>query len=197
MIKKFKKMKGKKAKAMVATWSDEESDSSTESEEEGPTNLCLMAHANEVEEVSSEENSFSLDELEIAYSHLLEKYSKLKHDNRDLKRKIETYVYNSTSCSKCNVLENEIENLNDKHASLNSEHDKIKSHASQFLEENQKLKCDMSVILKENSDMKETISRLIKGKQSLDQVLSIPINFQKEGLGYTLNQKCPQNQEPY
>ena len=37
--------------------------------------------------------------------------------------------------------------------------------------------------------MKETIFRLIKGKQGLDQVLSIPINFQKEGLGYTLNQK--------
>ena len=37
--------------------------------------------------------------------------------------------------------------------------------------------------------MKETISRLIKGKQGLDQVLSILVNFQKEGLGYTLNQK--------
>ena len=87
MIKKFKKMKGRKARAMVATLSDEESDSSTESEEEGRNNLCLMAHANEVEEVSHEENSFSLDELELAYSHLLEKYSRLKHDNKDLKRK--------------------------------------------------------------------------------------------------------------
>ena len=47
----------------------------------------------------------------------------------------------------------------------------------------------MSVVVKENSDMKETISWLIKGKLGLDQVLSIPVNFQKEGLGYTLNQK--------
>ena len=47
----------------------------------------------------------------------------------------------------------------------------------------------MSAVLKENFDMKEIIFRLIKGKQGLDQVLSILVNFQKEGLGYTLNQK--------
>ena len=77
-----------------------------------------MAHANEVEEVSHEENSFSIDELELAYSHLLEKYSRLKHDNKDLRKKIETYVHDSTSYSKCSLLENEIEKLNDKHASF-------------------------------------------------------------------------------
>ena len=148
-----------------------------------------MAHANEVEEVSHEENSFSLGELELAYSHLLEKYSGLKYDNKDLKKKIETYVHDSTPCSKCNLLKKEIEKLNDKHTSLNSESEKLKSHASLVLEKNQKLNCDMSAILKENCDMKETIFRLIKGKQNLDQILSIPINFQKEGLGYTLNQR--------
>ena len=80
-----------------------------------------MTHANEVEEVSHEENSFSIDELELAYSHLLEKYSRLKYDNKDLKKKIEIYVHDSTPCSKCGLLENEIEKLNDKHESLNSE----------------------------------------------------------------------------
>ena len=121
MIKTFKKMRDKKARAMVATWSDEESDSSTESEEEGRNNLCLMAHGNEVEEVSLEENSFSINELELAYSHLLEKYSRLKHDNKDLKKKIETYVHDSTPCTECSLLEKERENLNDKHTSLNIE----------------------------------------------------------------------------
>ena len=58
MMKKFKKMRSKKARAMVATWSDEESDSSTESEEEERDNLCLMAHGKEVEEVSFEEEDF-------------------------------------------------------------------------------------------------------------------------------------------
>ena len=89
-----------------------------------------MTHANEIEEVSHEENSFSIDELELAYSHLLEKYSRLKYDNKDLKKKIETYVHDSTSCSKRSLLKNEIEKLNDKHASLNFESENFKSHAS-------------------------------------------------------------------
>ena len=110
MIKKFKKMKGRKERAMVATWSDEKSDSSTESEEEGSNNLCLMAHGNEVEEVSIEEENSSIDELELSYSHLLEKYRRMKHDNKDLKKKIETYVHDSTPCSKCSLLEKEREN---------------------------------------------------------------------------------------
>ena len=75
LMKKFKKMKNKKTRAMIATWSDEESDSSSKSEEDGRDNLCLMAHGNEAKEVSlEEENSFSIHELELAYSHLLEKY---------------------------------------------------------------------------------------------------------------------------
>ena len=89
-----------------------------------------MAHGNEVEEVSLEENSFSIDELELAYSHLLEKYSRLKHDNKELKKKIKTYVHDSTPCSECTLLEKEIEKLNDKHTSLNIESEKLKSHAS-------------------------------------------------------------------
>ena len=55
----------------------------------------------------------------------------------------------------------------------------------------------MSTVVKENSELKETISRLIKGKQSLAQVLSIPINFKKEGLGYALNKKtAPKTKNP-
>ena len=63
MLKKFKKMKEKKMRAMVATWSDKESDESTNSQEEDTDNICLMAHENEVEEVNTEEEeSFSIDQ---------------------------------------------------------------------------------------------------------------------------------------
>ena len=55
MMKKFKKMRSKKTRPMVATWSDEESDLSTESKKEERDNLCLMAHGREVEEVSFED----------------------------------------------------------------------------------------------------------------------------------------------
>ena len=111
LMKKFKKMKNKKTRAMVTIWSDEESDSSSESEEDGRENFCLMAHEKEAKEVSlEEENSFSIDELKLAYSHLLEKYRRMKHDNKDLKKKIKTYVHDSTPCSKCSLLEKEREN---------------------------------------------------------------------------------------
>ena len=87
MQKKFKKMKGKKTRAMVATWSDEESDDSTSFQEEDKDNFCLMTHGNEVEEVNiEEEESFSIDQWELADSVLLEKYRKMKHDNKCLKR---------------------------------------------------------------------------------------------------------------
>ena len=40
---------------MVATWSDEESDNSTNLQDEDKDVVCLMAHGNEVEEVNMEE----------------------------------------------------------------------------------------------------------------------------------------------
>ena len=104
--------KGKKIEAMVATWSDEDLDASTDSQEKD--NLCLMAHGKEAKEVIvEEENSFSIDELELAYSHFLEKYRKLRHDNKDLKKKIEQYAHDSSSCFECVFLKEEIDRLND------------------------------------------------------------------------------------
>ena len=42
-----------------------------------------MAHGKVVEEVSfEEEDSFSNDQWELAYSTLLEKYKKIKHDKK-------------------------------------------------------------------------------------------------------------------
>ena len=138
----------------------------------------------------------------------------MKHDNKSLKKKIELYVYDSSPYYKCAMFKEEIEKLNDKLASCSelnnsSESEKIldenienlvknntslvaemvelKSLVGQVSEEKQKLKTDMSACLKENSKLKETISRLIKDKKSLNQVLSILVNFQREGLGYTLN----------
>ena len=82
-------------------------------------------------------------------------------------------------------------------AKLVTETVELHTQIDQIYEENQKLKCDIFAIEKENSELKETISRLIKGKQGLDQVLSIPVNFQKEGLGYTLNKKnVPKTKTP-
>ena len=58
--KKFKKDKFRKSKAMVATWSDEESDSSEESEDQ-MANICLMAHEDDSSEVNSEIDTITIE----------------------------------------------------------------------------------------------------------------------------------------
>ena len=52
ITKKYKKNNFRKPKAMVATWSDEELDSSQESEDQ-VANICLMAHEDDSSEVNS------------------------------------------------------------------------------------------------------------------------------------------------
>ena len=112
-------MRSKKTRAMVATWSDKESDSSTESEEEERDNLYLMTNGKEIEKVSFEkEDFFSNDQWELAYSTLFEKYKRRKHDNKNLKRKIEFYVHDSSPCFECVAFKEEIEKLNDQLASF-------------------------------------------------------------------------------
>ena len=144
-----------------------------------------MADGKEVEEVSfEEEDSFANNQWELAYSTLLEKYKKIKHDSKSLKRKIELYVHYASPYFECVMPKEEIEKLNDKlasclelensaknvenleknNASLVVEMVKLKSLIRQISEENEKLKIDMSAYLTENSELKETTSRLIKGK---------------------------------
>ena len=90
-----------------------------------------MAHEKKVEEVSiEEEDSFSNDQWELAYSTLLEKYKKMKHDNKSLKRKIELYVHDSSLCFECGMFKEKIKKLNDKDASLVIEISELKSHVS-------------------------------------------------------------------
>ena len=60
----------------------------------------------------------------------------MKHDNKGLKKKIEMYAHDSSPCSECVLLKEEIEKLNDKYTPLAIENVELKSHASQVLEEN-------------------------------------------------------------
>ena len=57
-LRKIKKEKYHKSKAMVATWSDEDSDTSSSSEDQ-MDNLCLMAHGGNSCEVNFELKSVS------------------------------------------------------------------------------------------------------------------------------------------
>ena len=67
--------RGKKKKAMVATWSDSDESSSSEEEKlEKEANLCLMGLEDEVCTKSNLE--FTYEELQTIFSDLLSEYKK-------------------------------------------------------------------------------------------------------------------------
>jgi gag-polypeptide of LTR copia-type/Zinc knuckle len=78
--KKFHKNKAvKKPKAMLAgTWSDEDESSSQEEGSEAEEDLCFMAKSNEDDEVSSQSEDVSFEDLQEAYNLLFEKFSMSK-----------------------------------------------------------------------------------------------------------------------
>ena len=78
--------KFKKCKAMVATWSDEESDSSQKSEDQ-MANICLMAHEDDSSEVNSKLDTIIIEHQEALYENIYTNYKKLKHENKSLKTK--------------------------------------------------------------------------------------------------------------
>ena len=74
--KKEHRHKGKRTKAMVATWSNDDtsSDSSTStSSQDSEDELCFMAFEDDREEVNSNSGSLSPQEWEEAYELLLKK----------------------------------------------------------------------------------------------------------------------------
>ena len=70
---------------MVATWSDEDSDTSSSSEDQ-KDNLCLMALEDNSYEVNFELESVSNEQWEEAYELLYEKFKNLKQENKMLKK---------------------------------------------------------------------------------------------------------------
>ena len=77
-----KKMLRKKKKALLAVWEDSDSSSSEEEQEEERANLCLMAHEDSEDEISS--NDFS----DFTFEELLEAFHELMHDSTLLAKKL-------------------------------------------------------------------------------------------------------------
>ena len=70
---------------MEATWSDSDESSSKEEESHEQTNLCLMAHENEVN--AKTPNDFIFEELQEVFYDLVDDLKKLGVKNKELKSK--------------------------------------------------------------------------------------------------------------
>ena len=106
--KKYKKDKVKRAKAMIATWSDEESDFSSGSKNQ-VANIYLMVHDGDSFEVNFELNSITIEQWEELYENLYTKYKKLKHKNESIKVNItaEDNLENQLKNVECITTEND------------------------------------------------------------------------------------------
>ena len=68
---------------------------------------------------------------------------------------------------------------------MKNENDFLKSTNTLFEVDGACLTDKISTLVKEVDDLKFTLARIVKGKNTLDTILSMKVNFQKEGLGYT------------
>ena len=102
MLEKKKKdhmHKEKKTKAMVATWSNDDTspDSHTStSNQDSDDELCFMVFEDNHEEVNSKSGSLSLQEWEETYELIHKKCNILKRKNKSLKHKIIECVHDTS-----------------------------------------------------------------------------------------------------
>ena len=108
-----------KKKALVATWSDSE-ESSFDDEHQECTNLCLMAHENEVS--SNLDSYLSIDELYEALDELMKECKKLK------KKRKKTITSNQDLSCKLELVTKEKEYLIKKNKKVNQKCDELEKH---------------------------------------------------------------------
>ena len=91
--KQDSKNKGKEAKAMVATWPDEDSEehssdsSSPTSSQRSEKEISFMVYKENQDEVNSSPKNFTIAEWEEAYDILFKNYKKIIRENKGLKKK--------------------------------------------------------------------------------------------------------------
>ncbi|MQL70706.1 hypothetical protein Taro_002982 [Colocasia esculenta] len=111
--KKLKKDKFtfKKAKAMMATWSDEDEDDNAQGSSEDEEIQCLMARSEDSNEVNSSFENYTIDDWVEAYTLLFEKFHECKSKNKALKKKITSLVHSTSDDEQIAILTKEIELL--------------------------------------------------------------------------------------
>ena len=201
LLKKAKREKGKKPRAMVATWSDEETqEDDSEDMNDLMESLCLMANG---DEVNSETESISNEQWETEYLSLYSKYKKIRNENKSLKLKIQDMAHSSHETEVNLALQTENANLKIELENLISRIKDLESQLAETKRDNEELFSNFAACQKQVVNLQKEIidkenalkanqfslKKFDKGKQTLDDLLCIPKNFQNEGLGFIPNGK--------
>ena len=162
---------------MVATRSDKESDSSQESEDQ-MANICLMAQEDDSSKVNSKLDTITIEQWDVLYENIYTKYKKLKHENKSLKTKLDDLEHVEIQSRMDEVILAENENLKSKNACLVNKVALLELDVESLTDK-------LSSSMHEVEDLKYTLARFVKGKNTLDSMLSMKINFQREDIRYT------------
>ncbi|MQL68645.1 hypothetical protein Taro_000915 [Colocasia esculenta] len=201
--KKFQKFK--KPKAMLATWSDE--DSSEEEEERKSSSsesveVCFMANSSDGK-VSTSFEDYTIDDWQDAYAGLVEKFSEMRKENKHIKNKIENFYHNQSSNHRICELETKITELHEEKENLLNLIDELKlasQKASQeFKDITEKLEIEkqekqqkieeIETLKNQLKERDEVIQTFTKGKDNLEALLGTTMTTTSHGLGF--NKKKP------
>ena len=182
LLKKLKKEKSRRPRAMVATWSDEDStEQSSEDMNELMESLCLMAHNDD--QVNSEPEEISSEDWEIAYLALYDRYKSIRKENKLLKKKLELIKANECLPEKCKELEKENEIMKNENEVLKNEKKVFEKHVcfsdelSQLRNENEQFMLQLSISEKQIEKLKNENS--IKPKMTYDHATTSKTQFMK------------------
>ncbi|MQL95705.1 hypothetical protein Taro_028372 [Colocasia esculenta] len=201
--KRFQKYK--KLKAMVATWSDE--DTSEEEEEKKSSSsegeeVCFMANSSDGK-VSTSFDDYFIEDWQDVYAKLVEKYFEMRKENKHIKKKIENIYHNQSSNKRIIELESEvIEMLEEKENLLKIDDlnlasqkasqefkDLIENLEIEKQEKQQKIE-EIEILKNQLKEREEVIQTFTKGKDNLEALLGTNMTTTSHGLGF--NKKKPQ-----
>ena len=106
------------------------------------------------------------------------KYKKLKHENKSLKSKLVDHESDKNQSNKDEATLAENNCLKSKNVKLVSKIAMLELDVESLTEK-------LSSSMHEVEDLKYTLGKFVKGKNTLNSILGMKINFQREGLGYT------------
>ncbi|MQL91061.1 hypothetical protein Taro_023666 [Colocasia esculenta] len=198
--KKLKKEKFtfKKAKAMMATWSDEDADEDEQATSGDEQVQCLMARSDDSNEVNSSFESYTIVEWEEAYTVLFEKFCEFKSENKALKKKINSLVHGTNNDEQIASLSKGIEMMKIDEEAHCEEMDILKIKLQETQKEKEGLMNSLESLQSEHNKLKEKLekaeknlkgksedlSRFVKGKQNLDAILGCNVFVAKHGIGF-------------
>ena len=157
-----------------------------------------MAYGEDLNEVNSSTENFTVDEWEEKYEILFEKYKKIKMENKGLKKKNNECIHDTTISDQLETYKKLLEEERKEKESVMVSLDEMKLRVQKLSDENKLVLEESNALKYENSHLKSNfessqknlieiqnkLKSFIKGKHALDNLAQLTSNKNKKGLGF-------------